>query len=121
MADRPDLNGYRIKHPDGTVYLILDGKRRHIPNPKTYENLFRNWDGIIVDVDVDQITDGGALSDGAVLARPKEGAYVYLVSNGSKRHVTSPGVMDKYHFSWHRVNDVPHILLDFINEGSGIS
>jgi hypothetical protein len=121
MPDRPDLNGFRIKHPNGTVYLILDGKRRHVPNPDTYNSLFRNWDGIITDVDVDSITDGGALSDGAVLAKPNNGPAVFLVSNNQKRHVTSPAVMDKYNFSWDRVVTVPHVLLDFIGTGNAIS
>jgi hypothetical protein len=83
--NRPDLNGYRIRHPNGTVYLILDGTRRHIPNPDTYNNLFRDWSGIIIDIDIDDVNQGSALTIGAVLARPINGSSVYLVSNGVKR------------------------------------
>lgn len=121
MPDHPDLNGFRVKHPNGTVYLILDGKRRHVPNPDTYNSLFRNWDGIVTDVDVDDITDGGPLTNGAVIAKPNNGDPVYLVSNEVKRHVTSPAAMDKYHFSWDKVITVPYVLLDSIKTGGTIS
>ncbi|HKQ51668.1 MAG TPA: hypothetical protein VJT74_04820 [Pyrinomonadaceae bacterium] len=113
---RPDLNGSRIRHPAGAIYLILDGMRYHIPNPPTYNNLFRDWNGIDTDINVTDITDGGALSDGAVLAVQNEGGVVYLVTNGFKRAIISPTAMDHYHFSWERIVRVPRILLDFIQE-----
>jgi hypothetical protein len=40
---RPDLNGLRMQTPGKPeVYLIDDGCKRHIPNEKTYNNLFRD-------------------------------------------------------------------------------
>ena len=40
LAPRPDLNGLRVKSPTSpAVYLILDGYRRWIPDPDTYNNL----------------------------------------------------------------------------------
>jgi hypothetical protein len=121
LANRPDLNGFRIKHPNGTVYLILDGMRRHVPNPGTYANLFRDWSGIVTDIDVDEIQNGGPLSNGAILSRGIDTAPVYLISNGVKRHVVSPAAMDKYYFAWERVVVVPAIQLDSIPTGQPIS
>ena len=121
MPDRPDLNGHRIRHPNGAVFLILDGKRRHIPDPPTFDSLFRNWDGIITDINVEEITDGGALTQGAVLAKPDNSPAVFLVSNNQKRHIASPAAMDKYNFSWQRIITVPHVLLDFIGTEATIS
>jgi hypothetical protein len=43
---RPDLNGARVKHPlYSSVYLIDRGQKRGIPNPGTYNNLFKDWNG----------------------------------------------------------------------------
>jgi hypothetical protein len=121
-APRPDLNGLRVKSPTSPpVYLILDGYRRWIPDPDTYNNLFRDWNGIIVDINIGDISEGSQLAYGAVLARPAGAAPVYLVSNSIKRWITSPAAMDKYYFAWDRIVVVPHILLDSIPEGPSIS
>src|SRR5262245_11146865 len=42
------FNGTRIKNPDGPeIYLVDEGRRRHISSPDTYNALFENWDGIV--------------------------------------------------------------------------
>jgi hypothetical protein len=118
---RPDLNGLRLKSPAApAIYLVLDGFRRWIPDPDTYNNLFRDWNGVIVDIDIDSVPEGSSLTSGAVLARPIGMAPVYLVSNSAKRWVTSPAAMDKYYFAWNRIIEVPHVLLDSIPEGPPI-
>ena len=117
---RPDLSGLRVKlpnHPE--VYLIdPEGYRRWIPNPDTYNNLFRGWDGIVVDIDINEIAQAAPLSDGAILARAANAAPVYLVSNGVKRWITSPQVMDKYHFRWDRVYVLPPAVVNLIPTGA---
>src|SRR5262249_26247406 len=50
-APRPDLNGLRVKLPNRPeIYLIDRGYRRWIPNPATYNNPLRHWNGIIVGI-----------------------------------------------------------------------
>ena len=121
-SPRPDLNGFRVKSPASpAIYLIDRGYRRWIPNPATYNNLFRSWGGIIVDINIDEIPLASSISNGAILARPIGQAPVYLVDRGRKRHVASPAAMDKYHFSWDRVYNVPEILLSSILDGPSIS
>jgi hypothetical protein len=121
-SPRPDLNGLRVKLPNADpIYLILDGYRRWIPDPDTYNNLFRNWDGVIVDIDINDIPEGPPLSHGAILARALNTAPVYLVSNGLKRWVTSPAAMDKYWFAWEKVLNVPASLLDPLPPGAPLS
>jgi hypothetical protein len=119
-SPRPDLAGLRVKLPNRPeIYLIdPDGYRRWIPNPETYNNLFRDWNGVVTDINIDQIALGSPLTDGAVLARAVNSAPVYIVSNGMKRWITSPAVMDKYSFNWSRVYTVPHVLVDFIPHGT---
>ncbi len=121
---RPDLSGLRVKLPGNAtpqqqaIYLMdPDGYRRHIPNPTTYTNLFRSWDGIVIDIDIDEIAEGSPLTDGAILARADQTAAVYLVSNEEKRWITSVPVMDKYFFDWDKVLSLPHVVLDFIRTG----
>ena len=123
VIPRPDLAGLRVKLPtQPQIYLIdPDGYRRWIPNPDTYNNLFRDWNGVVTDIDINEIAEGSALTDGAVLVRGSNSAPVYLVSNSMRRWVTSPAAMDKYHFNWNRVYVVPPVLVDFIPQGQNWS
>jgi hypothetical protein len=119
---RPDLNGVRCKFSNRPhIYMIDRGYRRHIPNPETYNNLFRDWSGVVVDNDIDEIPEGRAIESGAVLSRGHSTPHVYLVEHGQKRHVTSPSAMDKYHFAWGRVYIVPQVQIDAIPTGPAIS
>ncbi len=85
------VNGTCIRtNETAAVYLMENGKRRWVPNPATYDNLFRNWDSIkdLPAVEVDGLPVGDPLSDGAILARAGSDHAIYLVSNGEKRHIT---------------------------------
>jgi hypothetical protein len=123
LRPRPDLAGLRMKTPNHPeVYLIdPDGYRRWIPNTATYNNLFRGWDGIISDIDVDEIALGPALTDGAALAKADNNAAVYLVSNNMKRWIVSSAAMDKYDFNWQRIYVLPHVFIDFIPTGPSLA
>jgi len=116
---RPDLSGLRVKSPNtAPIYLVdPEGYRRWIPNPATYNNLFRDWTGVAVDLGTNLISARPALDDGAFLARAPGTAPVYLVSNGVKRWVVSPATMDKYWFDWNKVRAVPAPALNSIPTG----
>lgn len=120
---RPDLSGLRVKMPNQPAIYLIDpeGYRRWIPDPPTYNNLFRSWGGVVVDINIDEIASSTPLSDGAILARAEGAAPVYLVSNGIKRWITSPQVMDKYNFNWDRVYVLPGVLIDSIPTGANWS
>ena len=119
LTPRPDLSGLRVKLPNHPEIYLIDpeGYRRWIPNPATYNNLFRNWDGVVTDIDIGEIAMSAPLSNGAILARAASTAPVFLVSNGIKRWITSPPVMDKYYFNWNRIYVVPDVLVNFIPAG----
>jgi hypothetical protein len=125
---KPHWVGRRIKacgKPE--IYLIDEltrptrGWKRWIPSEYTYNNLFRDWNGII-DVDPDvvaSIPDDPMLPNGAVLVRGAGTPQVYLMDQWwggppAKRWVTSPQAMDSYHLAWNRVYVVPPILLEAI-------
>ena len=96
------------------IYLIDDTlSKRYIPDPPTYLNLFRDWNGIQEVADVSSIATGPAVTSGAYLAIAQETMQtVYLVDNGQKRGVTSPTVMDKFYFNWNQIRQVAQSTLD---------
>src|ERR1700675_1641731 len=101
-----------------SVFLVdPQGFLRWIPDPVTYNNLFRDWNSIVVDIDLVNIAVGPALTSGAVLARGSSEAAVYLISNGTKQWITSPAAMDKYDLNWNTVVLVPNALVDSIPGG----
>ncbi|MGH2667344.1 hypothetical protein [Flavobacterium sp.] len=115
---RPDLAGLRMTPlTGGPVYLINpEGYLQLVPNPQTYNNLFRDWNGIIKG-DIINIAMGSPLSDGAVLAKGDNSGMVFIVSNGIKRWVISQAAMDKYYFNMKTVVIVPHVLIDSVPGG----
>src|SRR3954449_11200334 len=104
---RPDLNGTRVRAP-GTarVYLIDNGFRRAVPHLPAYEALFRDWECIVEDLDVESIRLGDPLGDSPALVKSGEASGVYFIDGTTRRQVANPQVMDEYRFAWERVRDV---------------
>src|SRR4051794_14942050 len=84
-----------VGHTQPEVYLIDRGFRRYIPNVTTYENLFRDWECIIEDIDIETIRLGDPLSDGASLVRVTGREEVYFVDEGIRRLIPCAQVLDK--------------------------
>ena len=121
MAIRRDLDGLRLQLPgNSAIYLIDAGKKRHIPDPATYNNLFRDWNGIVQDVDLNEIDQGTPISEGAELAQAYGDAAVYLIDNGHKRHIGSPATMDRYYFAWNKIQHVAPVIICAIQSGTPI-
>ncbi|SRR6266568_2412411 len=120
---RPDLAGERIQDPgQAAIYLIDDnGTRRWIPDPDTYNNLFRDWYGIDKTEPTREIVLGTQISRGAYLARVSGTAPVYLIDNGQKRWVSSSAVMDKFYFNWDKVKPIDAVTLSNIPPGPDIT
>jgi hypothetical protein len=105
---RPELAGKRLRLPgEPAIYLIdPEGLRHHVPDPYTYSRIFRDWNGVFDDPDLNEIQDAGPLSYGASVIRADGETAVYFVSGATKRHVASPAVMDKCNFKWPAGGDV---------------
>lgn len=106
---RTDLNGLRVQLPGTSPIYIVDlGKKRHIPNPQVYDELFTDWKGIAQDVNIDGITTGDPIPDTAILFRCYDSPKIFLLDGNSpnyvKRHIASPAVMDHYNFNWNKVH-----------------
>ena len=105
---RPELAGLRLRIPQRPEIYLVDpeGFRHWVPDPYTYNRLFRDWSGVHDDPDLLEIADAGSLSHGATLIRADGTAPVYFVSTGTKRWVVNPAVMDKCNFNWPAGGDV---------------
>jgi hypothetical protein len=108
LRPHPELGGKRLRLPgEPAIYLIdPEGYRHVIPDPYTYNRIFRDWNGIFDDAELYDIPDAGPLSFGASVIRGDGTAPVYFVSAGTKRHISSPAVMDKCNFRWPSGGDV---------------
>ena len=109
---REDLNGLRVRIPrHPAIYLMDLGKKRHIPNPQQYGDLFKDWEGIVEDINIDEITAGDPIPNTAILFKYYNGPAVYLLDgeppNQIKRHVENPQVMKRYHFDWNKIHVLP--------------
>jgi hypothetical protein len=97
-------DGRKLRSP-GTdaIYLVMEGKRRHIPDPGTYSQLFDGWADVEDTYEADDIPVGEPLGRGARLVRVGATGRVYLDSNGVFRWITSPEVFNRYRFSWAKI------------------
>ncbi len=115
---RPDLNGTRVRAPgSAAVYLIDNGFRRAVPNMAAYEALFRDWECIVEDLDIEAIRLGDPLGDSAGLIKCGESSGVYFTDGSTRRHVANPQVMDKYRFAWERVRSISAEEMERLPQG----
>ncbi|GAA0588796.1 hypothetical protein GCM10010172_87190 [Paractinoplanes ferrugineus] len=119
LGARPDLACARVKSPTQPQVYVIDpeGYRRWIPNPATYESLFRSWEGIVVSLETNQIAERAPLDDGAFLGKAESQPHVYLVSNGMKRWIINMGVFDKGWFTGARMKTLPDAAMAAIPTG----
>ena len=135
----PDLNGRRfLDDQTGRVYVVIDGDAHWVPDPWTYNSLFRDWRGVEKVESIYTVPGvppvGDPIPHGAVLAKSWDDTPVYLITDGAgpstpgesfsvlnKRWIMTPAAMDKYHFAWSRVVVVPEIIIQAISAGANIS
>ncbi|XP_076335748.1 uncharacterized protein LOC143238958 [Tachypleus tridentatus] len=114
------LDGTLMKHPSKPeVYQIIDGCRHWVPNPPTYNNLYKTWECIKTNVLVEHICNCDSLSNGAELIKGS-GPAVYLLSNGVKRHIANPDTFNAFCFDWNKIKTYSDIAINNISTGSVI-
>lgn len=99
-----ELEGKRVKNPQGDIYLVLDQKARHVANGDVYNGLFANWNDIAQGSkeEIDMLPKGPSLTAVPPLISPSSGG-VYLIDDGKRRHVANPDTMAKYGFDWGKI------------------
>lgn len=96
----------------GKIFILLDSSLRHIPNPKTYNNLFigcRVSDLIQLNTDLLPFNLGQPLMDGAQLVGTPRGVFLIDKPTAASpivlRHVISPQQMNELSFNWNAIID----------------
>mmetsp|Transcript_45786 Transcript_45786/g.41001 ORF Transcript_45786/g.41001 Transcript_45786/m.41001 type:complete len:142 (+) Transcript_45786:45-470(+) len=124
--DMKPFEGNRLhsKPGNGAIYLVLDGKLRHIPDPPTFNQLFDKWEyENMNDILLQQLVKGDPLPQGSHLFNGTA-PHVYLLDkiNGKlvKRHIVSPPVFNKYSFSGSKIKSIPNISVQAIPDGPAI-
>ncbi|RFZ95611.1 hypothetical protein D0C36_08870 [Mucilaginibacter conchicola] len=102
---------------NGAVHIIIDKVAHHIPNENTYNQLFKNWNGI-QETNRSSIKIGEPITNGAYLASATE--RVYFISNGQKRWIMSPLAFNNFNFGWNKIRKVSQADLDRIPNGKEI-
>jgi hypothetical protein len=117
----PEFNGDRVQLPTkDPVYLVLDGKRCHVPDPQTSKNLFDDRVGPDRSDLIELIALGTPLESGALLIKADDNPTYYLLTNGKKRKINSPAILNLYHFDSQKVRSYPAIVIKYIPSGEDI-
>lgn len=98
--DLPD--GTLLRSADGSeVYVIIKGKKRHIPTAEAFEEAGYKWGKIAV-----ISREAVEAYEEDVLIRSSDSPAVYLVSGGKKRHVTDPSEFEALGLDWEDITVV---------------
>ena len=116
----PQLNGLLLQLPGAApVYLVLNGYRCWVPDPGTFQNLFVSGASIFQDINIGVVSEGPAITSGAVLAQAAGSPTIYFVTNGGKMGIPSPAVFSRYQFN-SKIYVVPPILINLIPNGPDV-
>lgn len=97
-------DGTLIKTPDSNkVYVVIGGEKKWLSTPEVFEQMGYAWSSIkiIATMDMANYTD---FEDNLIRAIGE--INVYLVINGTKRHIPNPQVFLSYGFSWNDIKEV---------------
>ncbi len=122
-ATPPYLNGTLIRAlGQRTVYLVEDGKRRKISNPRIFETQFR-WENILptdeYTVSTYPLGAGVKYADGTLLKGST--SSIYVMSNEQKRKIGSPTIFGKLGYRKERILTVSDDLLAAYPNGLGVN
>ncbi|TSC90951.1 MAG: peptidase S8 and S53 subtilisin kexin sedolisin [Candidatus Berkelbacteria bacterium Licking1014_96] len=100
------INGTLIKTAGAPeVYLLDGGKKRHIPNPEVFNSRYQ-WAEIVF-ISNDEMSnyavgDRIGFRPGS-LARASNQPQVYVITDTTKRHISSPSVLSLLGYRWERI------------------
>jgi hypothetical protein len=117
----PQLNGLQLQLPGAApVYLVLNSFRCWIPDPTTYQNLFVPGATVVPDINIGVVSEGPAITSGAVLLQGSASPQVYLITNGVKMWIPSPAIFTRYQFNAAKILVVPQIVINSIPTGPDV-
>jgi hypothetical protein len=123
--NRPDLNGLLIRNPgNGMIFWVDRGKRRLIQSLEVYNKLFVTKDRDYLDTDVVElgppITEKNRLI-GCAEKNSSISDRIYLLDNGTKRHIVSQVAFEHNNFNWSKVIKTDCETLQVIPDGDSIN
>lgn len=117
----PDRRLIRAKN-DYKVYMMEDGLRRHIPNPRVFNDRGLDWNDVEVvepdEVEVEPEGDALSYTEGTLIQG--DGPEVYAISNGQKRHIKNPVVFKKLQYNWKNIIKVDNAELGLYSDSSSL-
>ena len=117
----PDRKLIRAKgRPE--VYVIEDEIKRHIPNPRVFEDQSLNWNDVeeVEPDEIDVITQGDALSYSEGTLIQGSGPEVYAIANSKKLHIRNPAVFNKLVYDWKNIIKVDNSELALYPTGDNL-
>jgi len=125
MQSRPYPDGTLLVNRDNPtgIEVLETGKRRPIPSPEVFDTQYNYKDLVYVSGDEwNSYQQGPAVyfRDGVILRASGRGE-VYIMSDGKKRYVASPGVFEGLGYKWNNIIVVSPGGLDSVPTGIPIS
>jgi hypothetical protein len=133
-APRPELNNQLIRDPrTGGIFWVEQGLARHVPNMTVFSRVFLSQ---FNSVNSDTIQFGNPLPDYAILAKCNQGNHplnnaIFLIdresftqselSQGTKRHITSPTAFNHNKFNPNSVKPMSCAFLNQMKTGAPIN
>lgn len=120
-VDWTQYDGLRVaSHSSGAIYLVMWGQLHWIPNPPTFNTVFKDWSGIVnSDYIVDNMPRGPALAVDSLIAIGAGSPAQYLVTFGKKLWIPNPATVAKFNF--HAPVTIPHLVLDYVPTGPNVT
>lgn len=84
---------------DYKVYLVVNGIKRHIPNPEIFLDYGFSWDDV-KNVSQTVIDKYGR---GYLIRESRQGTIYYLSSGGIRKHIPTPEIFSSYNDKWEDV------------------
>jgi len=93
---------------DYKVYLVVNGIKRHLPNPEIFLDYGFSWDDV---KDVPQETIN-KYSRGYLVRESKQGTIYYLSPAGVKKWIPNPGIFASYNNKWEDIQVISKKEMD---------
>ena len=106
---------------DSKIYLIENGKRKHIPSAEEFNKRGFKWNDIktvssdILDKYPEESYEAVGISKKSsshILLRTPEDSKIYLIENGKRKHIPSAEEFNKRGFKWNDIKTVSSATLN---------
>jgi len=118
LSSEPELvvrDNLLIRGSSTRIYIVKGGKRRHIPNPATFNAMELDWNAVLSVKDnvLNTIPEAAMLLKGSSVD-------IYIIEAGKRRHIPNPATFNAMGLDWNAVFKVDDVSLNSIPLGSPI-